>query len=72
MPNPAPHAEGKVLAVLASANGGMVTDRLISAAVWPDRKDHKASINAYIHRLRKRGHQIVRYEMSGYQLIEAR
>ena len=27
MPNPAPHAEGKVLAVLASANGGMVTDR---------------------------------------------
>ena len=70
MPNPAPHAEGKVLAVLASANGGMVTDRLISAAVWPDRQFHKSTINAYICRLRKLGYQIVRHEMSGYQLIE--
>lgn len=74
-----PHGEGakptktdRVLAVLRGVNGGMVTEWLLSAAIWQDGQFHKATLNTYIFLLRQGGHQIVRHSAArGYQLIEA-
>lgn len=60
----------RVLRVLQSANGGIVTDRMIKAAVWPGASP-PMDLEPYASYIKRHlGHEVVRRRNTGYQLLD--
>lgn len=65
-----PIKSAQVLRVLQSANGGIVTDRMIKASVWSS-TSAPISVEPYARFIRKYlGHNVVRRRNIGYQLLD--